>query len=161
MSVFLTPDGVPFYGGTYFPPTPRYGMASFGQVLQSVAHAYHNRKEDIAKNGESLVARIQHIIPLQDEGPLDPAVPELAIQALSRNFDHVEGGSSGAPKFPQPMTYDFLLRAYHRNQRASVLEMVELTLYKMAHGGMYDQLGGGFHRYSVDAVWLTPHFEKM
>lgn len=161
MSVFLTPDGVPFYGGTYFPPTPRHGMASFGQVLQSVAHAYQNRKEDIAKNGESLVARIQHIIPLQDEGALDPAVPELAIQTLSRNFDHVHGGFSGAPKFPQPMTYDFLLRAYHRNQRASVLEMVELTLYKMAHGGMYDQLGGGFHRYSVDAVWLTPHFEKM
>ena len=161
MSVFLTPDGIPFYGGTYFPPTPRHGMPSFEQILTSIAHAYQHQKEDIAKNGESLLARINSSIPLQAEGSLDPAVTELAVQALSQNFDHIHGGFSGAPKFPQPMTYDFLLRIYARSQKSSVLEMIELTLHKMAHGGMYDQLGGGFHRYSVDAVWLVPHFEKM
>ncbi len=161
MSVFLTPEGVPFYGGTYFPPTPRHGMPSFEQVLLSIARAYQNQKDDITHNGQSLLARVRATIPLQAEGSLDPAVPELAVQALSRNFDHTHGGFSGAPKFPQPMTYDFLLRAYARNQKSSVLDMVELTLRKMAQGGMYDQLGGGFHRYSVDAVWLVPHFEKM
>ncbi len=161
MSVFLTPDGMPFYGGTYFPPTPRQGMPSFEQVLTSIAHAYHRQKEDVAQNGKSLLARISSSIPLQTEGALDPAVPELAGQALSRNFDHTHGGFSGAPKFPQPMTYDFLLRAYIRSKKTNVLDMIELTLHKMAKGGMYDQLGGGFHRYSVDAVWLVPHFEKM
>jgi uncharacterized protein YyaL (SSP411 family) len=161
MSVFLTPAGIPFYGGTYFPPTPRHGMPSFEQVLVSVAHAYRNQKDDVAQNGTSLLARIRLNIPLQSEGTLDPAVPELAVQGLVQNFDQLHGGSSGAPKFPQPMTYDFLLRAYVRQQKESVLDMVELTLQKMARGGLYDQLGGGFHRYSVDAVWLVPHFEKM
>ncbi len=161
MSVFLTPAGVPFYGGTYFPPTPRYGMPSFQQVLQSVAQAYHHRQEDITKNGTTLLARMKTAIPLQSAGSLDPAVPELAISNLARTFDQAHGGFGSAPKFPQPMTYDFLLRAYYRNRRQNVLEMVERTLQKMAHGGMYDQLGGGFHRYSVDRVWLVPHFEKM
>jgi hypothetical protein len=161
MSVFLTPGGVPFYGGTYFPPTPRHGMPGFEQVLTGIAHAYHHQKQDVTDNGQSLLARLSSNISLQAAGSLDPAVPELALQALSRGFDHTYGGFSGAPKFPQPMTYDFLLRAYVRNQKSNLLKMVELTLGKMAQGGMYDQLGGGFHRYSVDAVWLTPHFEKM
>ena len=161
MSVFLTPEGIPFYGGTYFPPTPRYGMPSFEQVLTTLARLYRTQREDVIQNGASLLARIQSNIPLQTGGSLDPAVPELALQGLSRNFDHTHGGFSGAPKFPQPMTYDFLLRSYARNRRSSALEMVELTLQKMAQGGMYDQLGGGFHRYSVDAIWLVPHFEKM
>jgi uncharacterized protein YyaL (SSP411 family) len=161
MSMFLTPDGVPFYGGTYFPPSPRHGMPGFTQVLKSVAHAYHHQKDDVRQNGTTLMSRIQTGILLAAEGSPDPAVPELAVQSLSRNFDQTHGGFGGAPKFPQPMTYDFLLRAYYRNQRASILQMVELTLQKMAQGGMYDQLGGGFHRYSVDQVWLVPHFEKM
>ncbi|MCB0153616.1 MAG: thioredoxin domain-containing protein, partial [Anaerolineae bacterium] len=161
MSVFLTPDGTPFYGGTYFPPTPRHGMPAFTQVLQSLAQAYHKQKEDIISNGEALLQRVRASFPLQGEGTLDPAVPELAVQAMARNFDWTHGGFSGAPKFPQPMTYDFLLRTYHRSGQSKWLEMVELTLQKMARGGMYDQLGGGFHRYSVDAVWLVPHFEKM
>lgn len=161
MSVFLTPEGVPFYGGTYFPPSPRYGMPSFEQVLTSIARIYHTQREDVTQNGVSLLARIQGGIPLEAAGSLDPAVPELTLQALSRNFDHTHGGMSGSPKFPQPMTYDFLLRSYARNKRASTLKMVELTLHKMAQGGIYDQLGGGFHRYSVDAIWLVPHFEKM
>ena len=161
MSVFLMPDGTPFYGGTYFPPSPRHGMPAFSQVLQSLAQAYHKQREDIVKNGENLLTRVQAAFPLQGEGTLDEAVPQLALQNLARNFDWNQGGFSGAPKFPQPMTYDFLLRAYHRNGQSKWLEMVELTLQKMARGGMYDQLGGGFHRYSVDAVWLVPHFEKM
>lgn len=161
MSVFLAPDGTPFYGGTYFPPTPRYGMPSFEQVLLSVAQAYHNQKSDIAKNAAQLLARMRASLPLQGKGSLDPAVPELAVQALKGNFDWKNGGFGSAPKFPQPMTYDFLLRAYDRSRQESTLDMVELTLSRMAHGGMYDQLGGGFHRYSVDAIWLVPHFEKM
>ncbi len=161
MSVFLTPRGEPFYGGTYYPPSPRYGMPSFEQVLKSIAHAYHNQPDDIASNAQALLQRLESTLSMQASNPLDPSVSELAIQALIRNFDNNHGGMSGAPKFPQPMTYDFMLRSYHRTQRGSTLEMVELTLQKMAHGGMYDQLGGGFHRYSVDAVWLVPHFEKM
>jgi hypothetical protein len=161
MSVFLTPEGRPFYGGTYYPPTSRHGLPSFEQVLKSIAHVYHNQKEDVRDNGAALLSRMGVGLPLQLGGSLDPAVPELALQALGRNFDWTNGGFSGAPKFPQPMTYDFLLRSYYRNRRVGSLEMVELPLHKMAHGGMYDQLGGGFHRYSVDSIWLVPHFEKM
>jgi hypothetical protein len=161
MSVFLTPAGMPFYGGTYYPPTPRHGLPSFEQVLKTITHVYHHQKEDVHKNGRALLARLGATIPLQTGAAFDPAVPELALQAISRTFDWTHGGFGGAPKFPQPMTYDFLLRAYYRNRRAATLEMVELTLTKMAHGGMYDQLGGGFHRYSVDNIWLVPHFEKM
>ncbi len=162
MSVFLTPEGMPFYGGTYYPPTPRHGMPSFEQVLKSIAHVYQHQKEDVHNNGAALLARMGAGLPSQGDGSaLDPAVPELALQNLGRTFDWTHGGFGHAPKFPQPMTYDFLLRAYYRNRRASSLEMVELTLHKMALGGMYDQLGGGFHRYSVDSIWLVPHFEKM
>lgn len=161
MSVFLTPDGLPFYGGTYYPPTPRYGMPSFEQVLKSISHAYQNQQDDITNNAQVLLQRIQSTFAVQGQNKLDKSVPELAVQAIARNFDKTHGGSTGTPKFPQPMTYDFLLRSYYRTKKAATLEMIELTLQKMAHGGMYDQLGGGFHRYSVDAIWLVPHFEKM
>jgi uncharacterized protein YyaL (SSP411 family) len=161
MSVFLTPDGLPFYGGTYYPPTPRHGMPSFEQVLRSISHAYHNQRDQVLTNGQSLAAHIEHSFSLQSNEAPDPAVIDRAVSSLSRQFDGVNGGFSGAPKFPQPMTYDFLLRAYHRNPKETTLQMVELTLLKMGHGGIYDQLGGGFHRYSVDAIWLVPHFEKM
>ncbi len=161
MSVFLTPEGKPFYGGTYFPPTPRQGMPSFEQVLNSIARAYRHQRDDIEKNADTLLNHIQRIIPLETETALEPNVPEMALEVLARNLDWTNGGLSGAPKFPQPMTYDFLLRAYHHTQQPKLLEFVELTLQKMARGGMYDQLGGGFHRYSVDHVWLVPHFEKM
>jgi uncharacterized protein YyaL (SSP411 family) len=161
MSVFLTPDGLPFYGGTYYPPTPRHGMPSFEQVLRSIAHAYHNQREEVLTNGKSLAAHIEQNFLLQSSTTADPAVIDQAVRSLSRQFDGVQGGFSGAPKFPQPMTYDFLLRAYHHTPKQGTLQMVELTLLKMGHGGIYDQLGGGFHRYSVDAIWLVPHFEKM
>jgi uncharacterized protein YyaL (SSP411 family) len=161
MSVFLTPEGTPFYGGTYFPPTPRQGMPSFEQVLVSISHAYHNQREQVLQNGETLITHIQRNITLESSGSLDPSVPDRAVQALGRRFDGIYGGFGGAPKFPQPMTYDFLLRNYHRSPKETTLQMLELTLLRMAHGGIYDQLGGGFHRYSVDAIWLVPHFEKM
>ena len=161
MSVFLTPQGVPFYGGTYFPPMPRFGMPGFEQLLESVANAYHQQKEAIAKNGAALLARMQASLNLRADNPLDAAIPEQAVKNLSGTFDQEYGGFGGSPKFPQPMTYDFLLRTWHHNPQPQTLHMVEHTLQKMACGGMYDQLGGGFHRYSVDRVWLTPHFEKM
>ncbi|MBN1993834.1 MAG: thioredoxin domain-containing protein [Anaerolineae bacterium] len=161
MSVFLTPTGRPFYGGTYFPPTPRHGLPGFEQVLKNVAHVYRDQKSDVLKNAATIVDRLQTIILWQPGASLDPAVPELAAQALAHSFNWTHGGFGGAPKFPQPMTYDFLLRFYYRNQQTPILEMVELTLHKMAQGGMYDQLGGGFHRYAVDGMWLVPHFEKM
>jgi uncharacterized protein YyaL (SSP411 family) len=161
MSVFLTPAGAPFYGGTYFPPTSRYGMPGFDHVLQSVANAYHHQKEGIAQNTANLLARMQHTLPQSNDDSLNPETPALAVEALRQNFDAANGGFGNAPKFPQPMTLDFLLRVYHRRPEPHLLEMIELTLHKMARGGMYDQLGGGFHRYSVDSVWLTPHFEKM
>ena len=161
MSVFLTPDGQPFYGGTYFPAVPRYGMPGFEQVLRTLAYAYHHQRQDVQQNATTLLQHLGTALPPQTEGLLDPAVPELALQTLAANFDWTFGGFSGAPKFPQPMTYDFLLRVYYRQRQPKILEFIELTLHKMAQGGVYDQLGGGFHRYSVDNKWLAPHFEKM
>jgi hypothetical protein len=161
MSVFLTPDGLPFYGGTYFPPQPRYGMPSFQQVLDSMTQAYHNQKDNIDNNAEALLTRMRATMVLHGEDGLEPNVPELAVQVLARSFDETFGGMSDVPKFPQPMAHDFLLRFYHRTRQEYALGMAELTLQRMARGGIYDQLGGGFHRYSVDTRWLVPHFEKM
>ncbi|NNJ12538.1 thioredoxin domain-containing protein [Chloroflexales bacterium ZM16-3] len=166
LNVFCTPDGTPFYGGTYFPPdakAARYRMPSWNQVLRSVADAYRNRRDEIAANGREL---IDHLAQFDAASATATAAPPLsslvhaAVDTLNRGFDPVEGGFGSAPKFPQPMTLEFLLRAHLRGQ-ADALPMLELTLRKMARGGMYDQLGGGFHRYSVDAHWLVPHFEKM
>ncbi|MFQ5578654.1 MAG: thioredoxin domain-containing protein [Anaerolineae bacterium] len=161
MSVWLTPDGVPFYGGTYFPPTDRMGMPGFARLLESLAEAYRNQPEAIKTQSRQLIARMAPSIPLNGDHTLDPAVPELAAQTIARNIDYTDGGTPGAPKFPQPMLYDFLLRAHHRSDKATPLQIVNLTLQRMARGGIYDHLGGGFHRYSTDARWLAPHFEKM
>ncbi len=163
LSVFLTPDGLPFYGGTYFPPTPRYGMPSFEQVLQAITEAYHTKKDYLATNTQALLQQIKSsaTLSLQANKPLDDVVSELATQAIAQSFDRKHGGLNEAPKFPQPMIYEFLLQAYYRNPKENLREMVELTLQKMAAGGIYDQLGGGFHRYSTDDRWLAPHFEKM
>ncbi len=162
MSVFLTPDGVPFFGGTYFPAAEDRGMMSFPRVLLAVSRAY---KEERSKVDESAVQLRQF---LQEGSAMQPSVIEPDVSLLdtaSRNmlkqFDRVNGGAQGAPKFPQPMNLDFMLRQYKRTGDHSLLAIVELTLQKMAYGGIYDQVGGGFHRYSVDDVWLVPHFEKM
>ena len=162
MTVFLTPDGVPFYGGTYFPREPRYGMPGFKQLLVSLARAYHSRPQDIAHNAAQMRSMLRQATLLQTTAdPLDASILDHACQALEKNYDTRYGGFGGAPKFPPAMALEFLLRTYHRTGRRRALEMAEFTLGQMARGGLYDQLGGGFHRYSVDDRWLTPHFEKM
>lgn len=162
MSVFLTPDGQPFYGGTYFPPQPRYGMPSFQQVLQSVAAAYRDRRQDVLVQAERLTQALQRTAYLgAQDGALGSELLDEAVGHLDEYFDREDGGFGSQPKFPQPMTLDFLMAYYQRTKNLDALYMAELTLEKMANGGIYDQLGGGFHRYSVDAIWLVPHFEKM
>jgi len=160
--VFLTPDAVPFYGGTYFPPEDRYNMPGFPRVLIGVVEAYRDRQDDIRETGASLVNELKR---LSATGGSDYAVePELldaAYVGVIRNYDSINGGFGGAPKFPPAMTLEFLLRTHARTGNRDALDMVSHTCRKMANGGMYDQLGGGFHRYSTDARWLVPHFEKM
>ena len=162
MTVFLTPDGKPFYGGTYFPPVDSRGMPGFPRVLLGVAEAYRSKRGDVLQTTQRLVAHLQHLsqVPRTLE-PLTPDILHEAYQALAQNYDFQNGGFGSAPKFPQPMTYEFMLRYYNLTKSPRALEMVETTLQKMAMGGIYDQIGGGFHRYSTDAYWLVPHFEKM
>ena len=182
MTVFLLPDGSPmceevpradgqrglmFYGGTYFPNQPRHGMPSFAQVLRAAAEAYRERREAILRGSERFRAGLGERVVLAGSGDqdttsqVDPAVLVQAERAFAASFDPTWGGFGRAPKFPQPMGLEALLRAWLRSQSSHSLKMVTHTLDKMAWGGMYDQLGGGFHRYSVDEKWLVPHFEKM
>ncbi len=162
MSVFVTPDGRPFYGGTYFPDEPRHGMPSFRQVLEGVAQAWREQRPELEAAGGRLVAgMIEH-------GRLSPGVDdptetllETATAAIEASFDPVNGGWGGAPKFPQPMTIEYLLRRHVATGDARPLAVARRSLDAMADGGLRDQLGGGFHRYSTDARWLVPHFEQM
>ena len=164
MSVFLTHKGQPFYGGTYFPPERRYGMPSFTDVLLSVADAWQNRRQELVESGQRLVAAIEQQSAISgDLAPetLNPETLKSAFENLLQPFDYMHGGWGDAPKFPQPMALEFLLRYDHATDDPQARHMVFLTLQAMAYGGIYDQLGGGFHRYSVDDHWLVPHFEKM
>ncbi len=161
MTVFLLPDGTPFYGGTYFPPEDRGQMPGFPRVLASVADAYRSRRADVERSGGQLREMLTRVTARRGDPTLDTTLLDQATRALLAQIDWQEGGLSGAPKFPQPMAFEFLLRSHARTGEQRPLDAVELTLRKMAEGGIYDQLGGGFHRYSVDAVWLAPHFEKM
>ncbi|MDQ3011210.1 MAG: thioredoxin domain-containing protein [Acidobacteriota bacterium] len=162
MTVFLTPEGVPFYGGTYYPPVDRGGMPGFPRILISIAEAYRTNRDEIAKSATSILGELKRIDAIKpQEGELNQEILDQAASNLLRLLDPIYGGFGRAPKFPPSMTLTFLLRQYHRNNQQAVLDAVELTLKKMANGGMYDQLGGGFHRYSVDEKWLAPHFEKM
>jgi uncharacterized protein YyaL (SSP411 family) len=167
MSVFLTPEGHPFYGGTYFPPSPRYGMPSFRQVLEAIVDAWQHRRDDLLRGGKRLVDAIEQQSQLQPDASqvgqerLEEDTLHTAYRNVQQRFDATNGGWNGAPKFPQPMTLEFLLRYHRLTGEPQALQMVTKTLEAMARGGMYDQLGGGFHRYSVDARWLVPHFEKM
>lgn len=162
MTVFLTPDGVPFYGGTYYPPVDRGGMPGFPRILISIAEAYQAKRKEIAESAESILGELKRMETVKPaEGELSYEVADQASNNLLRMLDPVHGGFGRAPKFPPSMTLSFLLRQYARMKDQAALEAVELTLQKMANGGMYDQLGGGFHRYSVDEKWLVPHFEKM
>jgi len=162
MTVFLTPDGVPFYGGTYFPPQDRYNIPGFPRVLIGVAEAYRDRQDDIRETGTSLINELRR---LSDTGGSDHAIEtellDAAYAGIVRNYDSINGGFGGAPKFPPAMALEFLLRTHTRTGNREALEIVSYTCQKMANGGIYDQLGGGFHRYATDAKWLVPHFEKM
>ena len=162
MTVFLTPDGRPFYGGTYFPPTDRHGLPAFRRVLEAVHDAWTNRRDEVTQQGAALidhVARASTALSVEGDDP-DEGVLRGAVGALAAAFDPEWGGFGQAPKFPQPMTIDFLLRMNARGM-PNAGDMARRTLDRMARGGMFDQIGGGFHRYSVDAAWLVPHFEKM
>ena len=155
LTVFLTPDGEPFYGGTYFPPEPRHGLPSFRQVLRAVADAYRERPEDVTAQAEALVGALRRSAETEPSGePLTAALLAEAERGLLSQLDERWGGFGHAPKFPPASVLEFLLRR-------GVLDAVRRTLDGMAAGGMYDLVGGGFHRYSVDARWLVPHFEKM
>jgi uncharacterized protein YyaL (SSP411 family) len=162
MTVFLTPAGEPFFGGTYFPPAPRQGMPAFRDVLQAVADAYVNRRDDIGRQAAQLVDALERgsaLSPSHD--PLTSGLLTEAAAVLREQFDREHGGFGGAPKFPPASAIEFLLRMHLRSGSQAALDMAVATLDAMAAGGIYDQLGGGFHRYAVDAYWLVPHFEKM
>jgi uncharacterized protein len=162
MTVFLTPDGAPFYGGTYFPPEPRHGLPSFRQLLAGVAHAWNEKRDDVARSADELTDVLRRSADVRPAaGALDGGILDRAFHALGARFDARWGGFGGAPKFPQPMNLEFLLRTWHRTGSADALRYADVTLRKMAAGGMYDHVGGGFARYAVDAQWLVPHFEKM
>ncbi len=162
MTVFLTPEGAPFYGGTYFPPTPRHGLPSFRQVLTGVSEAYREKRAQVEENAAQLRELLEQSTSLRPPAKaLDTAVLDRARRRIASRFDAVHGGFGNAPKFPQPMVLEFLLRDWKRTGDPEPLRLVEQTLRKMWGGGIYDHLGGGFHRYSVDARWLVPHFEKM
>jgi uncharacterized protein YyaL (SSP411 family) len=163
MTVFLTPDGYPFHAGTYYPPQPRYGMPSFRQVMEKVLEAYRDRRDEIDQGAESISADLSRSMFDGMKSDLPSAnVLDKAAANILRRVDPVHGGlSGGKPKFPHPINLEFLLRYHDATGTDQALQTVLLTLRKMGQGGMYDQLGGGFHRYSVDEKWLVPHFEKM
>ena len=162
MTVFLTTEGEPFYGGTYFPPEDRGGLPSFVRVIETISEAYVSRKSDVLQSGKQLVERLrQAYTPDPGVEPLTESILNTAFEAGLTQFDDRSGGFGLQPKFPQPATLEFILRFYARSGVPLALEMVEYTLSKMAAGGIHDQIGGGFHRYSTDAFWLVPHFEKM
>jgi uncharacterized protein YyaL (SSP411 family) len=164
MTVFLTPDLKPFLGGTYYPPDDRYGRPGFASLLTRIAEIWEESPGKILDQGSQLTKAIEtHLLEAQatESGPLKLDWLENGYRQLASGYDPEEGGFTPAPKFPRPAVFNFLLRYWLRNQMKNSLDMVEFTLRKMARGGIYDHLGGGFHRYSVDARWHVPHFEKM
>ncbi|ONH33614.1 thioredoxin domain-containing protein [Pseudofrankia asymbiotica] len=167
MTVFLTPTGEPFFAGTYFPPTPRPGMGSFRQVLSAVSSAWDTRREEIESSGADIARKLAEAAEAPTAGGRGPAIRldgellDSAVDQLAARFDPRHGGFGGAPKFPPSMVAELLLRHHARTGNERSLDMVALTCERMARGGIYDQLTGGFARYSVDATWTVPHFEKM
>jgi uncharacterized protein len=165
MSVWLTPELEPFFGGTYFPPENRYGHPGFASVLTQIASAWRTDRARIVESAREVIERLKEAVSVSAARPGPPSVDQAVLDSgfyvFRRTFDVRRGGFGGAPKFPRPSVHDFLVRYYTRTQNREALDMVLLTLREMAKGGMNDQLGGGFHRYSVDDRWFVPHFEKM
>ncbi|MDQ1643156.1 MAG: uncharacterized protein QOJ90_2507, partial [Actinomycetota bacterium] len=162
MSVFMTADGEPFFTGTYFPPAPAHGMPSFRQLLASVTDAWQQRRAEVVAAGQRIVSALteNRQLPAGSGPPTDDELA-VAVRGLASAYDEERGGFGGAPKFPPSMVLELLLRHHARTGDPASLAMVEGTCSAMARGGMYDQLGGGFARYSVDTRWVVPHFEKM
>ncbi len=162
MSVFLSPDLKPFYAGTYFPPEDRGGMPGFSRLLLALSQSYHEKRDTIVKIGQELESRLKTLAELPGDGrDFTAAVLDQGTARLKQDFDRMHGGFGGAPKFPRALELGFLLTQHRRAGDREALEMAALSLEKMARGGIYDQVGGGFHRYTVDGQWLVPHFEKM
>ncbi|MBL8184485.1 MAG: thioredoxin domain-containing protein [Blastocatellia bacterium] len=162
MNVFITPEKLPFFGGTYFPPSPRYGMVSWRQILLSIAEAWRERRDELMGSAYEILGSLRQMtVTEMPAGGIDTSLSDTAFSRFVRTYDPRDGGWGGAPKFPASMSMEFLLRYWKRTGNENALTMVKHTAEKIACGGIYDQLGGGFHRYSVDAVWLVPHFEKM
>jgi uncharacterized protein YyaL (SSP411 family) len=162
MSVFLTPDLKPFYGGTYWPPTSRHGMPGFDQVIVAVSKAWEENREAVVESADRLTQQLSHMAAQENElGELTEDLLTRASSNFRQTYDRTYGGFGGAPKFPAPMSLRLLMRGWHRRGENFSLDMATGTLDRMAAGGIYDHLGGGFARYSVDARWLVPHFEKM
>lgn len=161
LTMFLTPDGAPFWGGTYFPAEPRFGRPGFPQVLQAVSQAFHQRPEDVGQNVEALKEALTRMASPARGSLLTQKQRRAQAERLLREIDPLEGGLKGAPKFPQPVILKLLWSAWTESGDPRYRQAVELTLRKMSQGGIYDHLGGGFARYATDAKWLVPHFEKM
>jgi uncharacterized protein YyaL (SSP411 family) len=162
MSVWLTPDRKPFFGGTYFPPDARFGRPGFAAILQGLAQAWKTDRERVERSGAQALEQLGEYTRFDSRGQLPgPGALEKAYQVFRRSFDSTHGGFGRAPKFPRPSVFNFLLRHHAATKNEEALEMVTETLRAMAKGGMHDQIGGGFHRYSVDERWFVPHFEKM
>ena len=161
LTMVLTPQGEPFFAGTYFPKQGRYGLPGFRDLLPRVAQAYREQGPAIAEQNDRLRQAMASLAPVAADDALPVASVATALEGLERSFDRDHGGFGGAPKFPHPAELEFCLRQYARTGNAHALQMVRKTLIEMARGGIHDQLGGGFCRYSVDAEWTIPHFEKM
>src|SRR5580698_4328732 len=162
LTAFLTPDGKPFYGGTYFPPDDHYGRPSFKRVLLSISNAYHEKNDDVVEQAKLVEGAISHAESFAGKSAeFSPAVIEAIVKSALKMFDPQNGGFGSAPKFPHSAALDLLIDQYVRTGDEKLRGVFVTTLEKMALGGVYDQLAGGFHRYSVDERWIVPHFEKM
>jgi uncharacterized protein YyaL (SSP411 family) len=162
MTVFLTPAGEPFYGGTYFPPEDRYGVPGFPKLLRGVANAYRDKPQEVKKSVQQILSALERMaVVAESQRPFSAEVIAQSADQLARAYDPNHGGIGNAPKFPNAGVYELFLRHYRRSKEKRYLDMVTHTLRRMGEGGIYDHLGGGFHRYSVDEKWLVPHFEKM
>jgi hypothetical protein len=162
MTVFLTPESKPFFGGTYFPPEDRYGVAGFPRILKAVAQAFRTRTDEVAQSVEQIQQALNRMASLaESDRPFSTGLVAENADRLSAAYDPEHGGFGKAPKFPNAGVFELFLRAYRNSRNDRFLEMIAHTLTQMAEGGIYDHLGGGFHRYSVDEKWLVPHFEKM
>ena len=162
LTVFLTPDGRPFYGGTYFPPVDQWGRPSFKKILMAIADAYRDRRDEVLKSADeamNVLSNAENFSHHRTE--FSPRLVGIMVQSALPIFDEKNGGFGSAPKFPHPSAIDLLLDWYSRTREERVATVITTTLTKMARGGVYDQLAGGFHRYSVDEHWTVPHFEKM